>query len=287
MHAPDADESRRGHAAGRDVSQCDAREPTFNGGASDPDAPREGGWQVGTVISSSDPVLAERIAQAFDFVWIDLEHSALSVRDAQMLAIAAKAGGARTLVRLPRSDSELLGAVLDAGVDAIVAPKVDSAAQAARLVHAVRYPPNGTRGFAPRRATGARATAGALGSGHVGCVVQIETTEALGELAAIAATDGVDALVVGTADLSFDLGLPLDLNSAALISAIEEVGKAATRNGKPWGVAVGALTDWVRHLRSAGASFVVFASDAKLYAEAIDASAQQLRALDHEREAAV
>jgi 2-dehydro-3-deoxyglucarate aldolase/4-hydroxy-2-oxoheptanedioate aldolase len=244
-------------------------------------------WQIGTVISSADPVLAERIAQAFDFVWIDLEHSALSVRDAQVLAIAAKAGGARALVRLPRSDSELMGAVLDAGVDGIVAPKVDSAAQADRLVRAMRYPPDGTRGFAPRRATGGRATAGGLGPARVACVVQIEATEALGELDAIAATDGVDALVVGTADLSFDLGLPLDLNSAALTSAIEEVGRAATRSAKPWGVAVGAGMDWVEHLPNAGASFVVFASDAKLYAEAVDASAARLRALDQEQETAV
>jgi len=233
-------------------------------------------------------VLAERIAQAFDFVWIDLEHSALErPRRSDARHCGPKRVARETLVVFHGPTANCWERFSDAGVDAIVAPKVDSAAQAARLVHAVRYPPNGNARFAPRRATGARATAGALGSGHVGCCRANRDHGSAGRTCCDRGYGRVDALVVGTADLSFDLGLPLDLNSAALISAIEEVGKAATRNGKPWGVAVGALTDWVRHLRSAGASFVVFASDAKLYAEAIDASAQQLRALDHEREAAV
>ena len=58
------------------------------------------------------------------------EHSALGIRDAQLLAIAAKAGGAFALVRLPRHDSELVAAVLDMGIDGVIAPKVSSAADA-------------------------------------------------------------------------------------------------------------------------------------------------------------
>src|SRR5437763_16259025 len=91
---------------------------------------RSGAALVGTVVSSPDPVLTERLAHELDFVWIDLEHSALGIRDAQLLAIAAKAGGAFALVRLPRHDSELVAAVLDMGIDGVIAPKVSSAADA-------------------------------------------------------------------------------------------------------------------------------------------------------------
>jgi 4-hydroxy-2-oxoheptanedioate aldolase len=241
---------------------------------------RREAWLVGTVLSSPDPVLAERVAQSFDFVWIDLEHSALSVGDAQVLAIAVKAGGASALVRLPRSDSELLAAILDAGVDGIVAPKVSTSAQAAALVCATRYPPAGSRGFAPRRASRGRASVDVTigDAAKVACIVQIETREALENLDAIAATDGVDGLVVGTADLSMDLGLPLQLATTALESAVNAAGEAARRQHKPWGVAAGARPEWVTGLRAAGASMLVFSSDARLYSEAVEQCALRLRA---------
>ena len=238
-------------------------------------------WVVGTVLSAADPVLAKKVAQSFDFAWIDLEHSCLTIRDIQIIAIALKAGGAAGLVRLPSFDSELLGAALDAGVDGVVAPKVESPAQAAHLVDALHYPPRGSRGFAPRRGT-APPTEGRAGHRrHIACVIQIETKRALENLDELAGTDGVDALVVGTADLSFELELPLHLRGAALMSAVDSVRQAATRHGKEWGVAVGALPEWVADLPRQGASMLAFSSDFRLYANAIEHAADSARAIAH------
>jgi len=234
---------------------------------------------IGTVLSSPDPVFAERVAQAFDFVWIDLEHSALSVRDALILAIAVKAGGASSLIRLPRFDSELLTAVLDTGVDGVVAPKIASSADAAHFARSVRYPPHGLRGFAPRRANGGNAAVGSDPVSDVACIVQVETRAALEDVDAIAATPGVDGIVVGLADLSLDLGRPLDMEAAELVAAAEGVGAAAARRGVPWGLAAGTLPDWVRTTWATGADMLVFSSDLRLYGETIDAAARRLREL--------
>lgn len=250
--------------------------------ATEPVPPRDriDSWRIGTVVSSPDPVLAEAVASAVDFIWIDLEHSALTVRDAQTLAIAAKAGGAMSFVRVPRADSAVVGAVLDMGVDGIVAPKVESAAQASAVVDALRYPPAGSRGFAPRRGTrGALGTDRGAGLGRPLCVVQIETRSGVEHAEAIAGSEGVDALVVGTADLSFDLGSPLDMDGEALKRAIEVVGQAARRHAMDWGVAIGALTEWVSTLAQQGASLMVFSSDLGLYTRAIAQGADAARAV--------
>lgn len=246
-------------------------------GSTVPDGMAAGDWEIGTVLSSPDPVLAEGIALSFDFAWIDMEHSALSIRDAQILAIGLRSGGARAFVRVPRFDSDLIGAVLDAGVDGLVAPKIESAAQARELVSAISYPPAGTRGFAPRRASGGRAAV-AAGDRPL-CVIQIETQVAIREVDAIAAVPGVDVLVVGTADLSLDLGVPLDMEAEALIAAATTTGAAAKACGKKWGVAIGSTPPWVEQLPDAGASMLVFSSDLRQYREATEASARKLRKL--------
>src|SRR5215213_1172282 len=108
---------------------------------------------VGTVISVPDVGLAELTAAAVDFVWIDLEHGALSLRDVQPLAIAARSAGAAALVRLRSTSDSALGPALDAGVDGVVVPRVATVADAEGVVERLRYPPRGSRGLAARRSS--------------------------------------------------------------------------------------------------------------------------------------
>lgn len=234
---------------------------------------------VGTVVSSPDPVLAERLASAFDFVWIDLEHSALSLGDAQLLAIAARAGGAYSLIRLPCFDSEALTAALDMGVDGVVAPKVASFHEAQWLAASVQYPPRGTRGFAPRRAQVTRSPSNGRLEARVAVVVQIETRVALANLDEIAATEGVDALVVGTNDLSLDLGHTLDVDSPELAEAVTRVGDAARHRSRAWGLAISSMPEWASAAFADGAGMFVFSSDTQLYTEAVERSAARVRSL--------
>jgi 4-hydroxy-2-oxoheptanedioate aldolase len=228
--------------------------------------------RVGTVISLPDVALAELAGSALDFAWIDLEHGALSVRDAQALAIALAAAGCEAHVRLPHADSELLGPVLDAGVDGVVAPRVDDAETARRLVRRLRYPPAGVRGFGPRRS-------GDYGRGPtstVSCTVQIESPTGVAAAADIAAVDGVEAVVLGCADLAQALDLPQDLSSRALAEAVDRVAVAAAAGGRRFGLAAGGDFSEVAALAAGRADHVVFSADVRVYSRAIDAAMDSL-----------
>jgi 4-hydroxy-2-oxoheptanedioate aldolase len=142
--------------------------------------------------------------------------------------------------------------------------------EAEAAVSRTRHPPNGTRGYGPRRLS--------LRHRHrdrrpaVPSVwVQIEGASGVERAGAIASVPGVDAVVVGTADLSFSLGTPLDTGSAPVGDAVAAVRDAA------FGVA-GAPNGDVARL-AAGASILVLGTDARFCAGAVDAAAQQMRDL--------
>lgn len=226
----------------------------------------------GTVLSTADPVLAELVAGSFDFVWIDLEHSALTIRDLQVLTIAVQASGCVALARLPHSDSELLTAALDAGVDGLVAPRVSSVEAAESFLASLAYPPTGHRGFAPRRGNAfGTALRGADDPRPIG-IVQIETAEGLENVSKIAAVPDLDWLIVGLADLSFELGTPLQPEAPALRAAVERVHEAAARSGVRLGLAASGDEHALRRLLNRRVSVLLYSSDARLYAEAVAAA---------------
>jgi 2-keto-3-deoxy-L-rhamnonate aldolase RhmA len=235
--------------------------------------------RVGTVISVAEPALAEMAAGAFDLVWIDLEHGALTVRDAQQLAIAARAGGCEAHVRLPTCDSEALAAVLDAGVDGVVAPRVETGAEAAAFARRLRHAPAGSRGFGPRRAGGYGRVAAFWDSpeARVECTVQIETPAGVEAARAIARTDGVDAVVLGCGDLSLALGVPQQLGAPALVAAAERVAAEAFGADRWFGVAAGGDPAAIAALAGGRADVVLYSADVRLYAAAVDEAARALR----------
>ena len=226
---------------------------------------------IGTVISVPDAALAELVCERFDFVWIDMEHGQLGPREAQVMAIAARAAGCAALVRLPRPDSELIPALLDAGVDGEVAPRVENAVTAALLADRLRYPPSGSRGVAPRRASSyGRVAEPWNAGGRPACVVQIESARGVDNAAAIAAVEGVDALVVGCSDLSLDIGVPGRFDSPALLDAVRRVERSAAESQVACGVAAPGATAALAALVGGGFSIFVYSSDVRLYARAVD-----------------
>jgi 4-hydroxy-2-oxoheptanedioate aldolase len=224
---------------------------------------------AGTVVSVPDPALAELLGERLDFLWIDLEHGQLGPREVPVLAIAARAAGCAALVRLPQADSDLLPALLDAGVDGVVAPRVDDAATAQRLAARLRYPPSGTRGTAPRRAN-SYGRASAPPDADLACIVQIETATGVRNAPEIAHVDGVDALVVGCSDLTLDLGVPGEPNSPALFDAVRRVQDAAGDAGIASGVAGAADASTLASLLAGGSTVVVYSSDVRIYARAVE-----------------
>lgn len=224
--------------------------------------------RIGTTISFFDPALAELVASAFDFVWIDLEHGSLSVRDVQHLAIAIQSTGARALVRVPSSEFDRLGALLDARVDGVVVPMTETPDQIERVVQRMRYPPGGTRGLAPRRATAYGRVAPALDA-KVELVAQIETPNGVANAAAIAAVDGLDLLFAGTTDLR--LTLPQGAEVAERVTSIQT---CAQEVAKSWGLA---LAPGGTAYPSNDADMILLGSDVSLIARGIDREVMHLR----------
>ena len=140
-----------------------------------------------------------------DFVWIDLEHNATTTEAMLGHLIAARAGGAASIVRIPNNDVGWIKRVLDSGAEGIILPRCYSAREAAEFVSACRYPPMGTRGFGPRRPMeyGRIAQPEYLRQANrdVFVVVQVETVEILDELDQVLELEGLDSLVLGPQDL--------------------------------------------------------------------------------------
>jgi 4-hydroxy-2-oxoheptanedioate aldolase len=233
---------------------------------------------TGTFLTLPGATAAELLAEPFDLVLIDLEHGALGPFEAQEMILGAQAAGTYALVRLPADAYALMTAVLDAGADGVVLADVGSAVVAAAAVERISHPPDGIRGWGPRRSslrqrrTGRRPPRPSLW-------VQIESTEGVAEAAAIASVPGVDVLLVGTSDLSFSVGTPLDTHAPQVLEAVAEVRAAADAVGVAFGVA-GAL-DLAPPEARAGASILVHSTDARLCAGAVDGIADWLSSTLH------
>ncbi|MBA3263492.1 MAG: hypothetical protein H0T69_13680 [Thermoleophilaceae bacterium] len=219
--------------------------------------------------------LAELVAEPLDFVWIDLEHGALDTADVQPLAVAVRAAGCAAFARLANSDSPRLPAVLDAGVDGVVAPRVESAGQARRLVDRLRHPPRGSRGFAARRGTAYGRSADAC---DPLCLVQIESTAGVEAADEIAAVDGVDALVVGCADLALALDGTLEPSSPRVRDAIAHVQGAAEAEGIASGIAGPDDGQLLLELAAETSTLLACSADVRMYARAVDEAVARLRA---------
>ena len=185
---------------------------------------------LGVWTMSSSPDNAEVMAQTgIDFVLMDHEHGQATLPDAIAQLRAMKGTGCAGLMRVPWNDTIYIKRVLDAGIQGVMVPQVNTAEEARAVVAACRYPPLGIRGAAG----GTRATSYGADMGYYGraadeliVMVQIETPQAVENAAAIAAVDGVDVVFVGPRDLSAYIGKLNKMDDPelrALISRVEEV----------------------------------------------------------------
>jgi 2-keto-3-deoxy-L-rhamnonate aldolase RhmA len=179
------------------------------------------------------PTSAEVTAMSgFDVVVVDLEHGAGDEAAARAQITAAQPH-AHVVVRVPEGPAQA-GRMLDAGADGVIVPQVASPEQAESAADAVRYAGAG-RGISPLsrgNRFGADPQWRERADARIACIVQIERASALEGVEEIAALPEVDALLMGPADLSNDLGVALDLDGDALRDAARRVADAAVQNGK-------------------------------------------------------
>jgi 4-hydroxy-2-oxoheptanedioate aldolase len=146
----------------------------------------------------------------FDSLYVDLEHSSLSLETTSQICIAALDVGIAAFVRVPQLD--MIGRVLDGGALGVIAPDVRTAAQAREVVRAAKYPPLGARGFATAlphfqfRSPPAKEAYPALDAATM-VIVQFESAESVANAEEIFAVEGVDVVLFGTNDLTANMGI--------------------------------------------------------------------------------
>ncbi|MCC3278404.1 HpcH/HpaI aldolase/citrate lyase family protein [Arthrobacter sp. zg-Y40] len=229
-----------------------------------------GGRQTGMWVCSGSPLVAEICAgSGLDWLLIDAEHSPNGLESLLAQLQAVHGYPVSAVVRPPSGDAVLLKQYLDLGAQNLLIPMVDSAEQAAELVRAVRYPPQGIRGVGSALARASRWNRidGYLENAaeSVTLLVQIESAAAVENVAEIAAVDGVDGLFLGPADLAASMGHLGQQEHPDVVAAVEHCIRVAQAAGKPVGVNAFAEATARRYI-AAGVDFILVGADVALLA---------------------
>lgn len=225
---------------------------------------KEGRRQIGLWCSIPDSGNVEMLAGCgYDWLLLDTEHAAMGPVDTLPLMQAAAPYDVTTIVRPGWNNPVEIKKLLDCGAQSLLIPYVQNAVEATEAVAAVRYPPAGIRGVAGMT-RGSRYGAIKDYARHaheeICLLLQVETTEALSNLEAIAAVDGVDGIFIGPADLAASMGHAGEPShpevKAAVIEAVHRIRKA--------GLPAGILTldqAFLRDVAEAGALFIAVDTD--------------------------
>jgi len=221
-----------------------------------------GGWMV-----TNDAMLTESMGDCgFDFIVVDTEHSAQDPVGVMHHMMALKDTPATPICRVAWNDFVRVKQLLDIGAQGIVFPWISTEEHALQAVSATRYPPAGVRGWGPRRAQRYADNMPdyfAHANDNIAVLCQIETQEGLDNAEAIAKVDGVDALMIGPADLSVNIGVPLDWECPKFEAAVQRVREAADAAGKAYGVITCGAEMGKRWLAN-GARVIIGGSDSGL-----------------------
>jgi 2-keto-3-deoxy-L-rhamnonate aldolase RhmA len=213
---------------------------------------RESQPVFGCTITTGSLDLAARAATAgFHFLWLELEHSPLTLETVRHIVLATRDLPAVPFARVPETEVWSAKRVLDAGVHGVVFPFVSTPALARQVADACRYPPAGQRGSGASLATASWPDPDGYydsADRNIVVVVVVEQAAALEHLDAIAATPGVDVVFVGTGDLSFSLGLRGQQRHPLVEAAASDVLAAAHRHGRVAGRPAGTFDETQRYI---------------------------------------
>jgi 4-hydroxy-2-oxoheptanedioate aldolase len=233
---------------------------------------RAGEPTMGCFMGLGSAAVAEVLGHAgFEWLVVETEHNALDAAEVQELVTAVEGTGAVPFVRVPSLDRVAIQRALDIGALGIVVPLVRTAEEAAAIVSATRFPPEGTRSFGPLRA-------GRYGfdnedyfrraNDQIVVILILETREAFEGIREIAAVPGIDALYVGPFDLALSFGLdPMGAQSEELESLIRDAQRICSGCGATLGVPVRTVAELLRR-RAEGFKLFGFGPDYLLLADA-------------------
>ncbi len=191
-----------------------------------------------TITVNSIDVAAHAARLGFDFLWIEMEHSPITLETLRNMVLATRGLPALPFARVPVNELWTAKRVLDAGVFGVMFPFTSTPELARQAADACHYPPVGRRGSGPVLAEfGWPETASYhdCADENVVVIAIIEEARALEQIDQIAATPGIDVLFIGTSDLSFSLGLRGNQKDPRLQAAIAKVVEAGRKHGKALG----------------------------------------------------
>ena len=208
------------------------------------------------------------MAGDFDGFWIDVEHGGLTVRDVEIAVAAGLAHGLESFVRVPPTDYATVTRCFESGASGVMAAQITSAEQADEFVRWAKFAPRGHRGLNPlgydgRFGTVPLAEFAERANRESFVAVQIETAQAVDEVDAIAAVDGVDLLFVGPSDLSQAMGVTGEFTHERSLEAVDRVAAACRAHGKHW-AAVTPTPAYASMLIDKGCTLISPTNDVKL-----------------------
>ena len=228
----------------------------------------KGERMVGLWTAMCDPYAAEVAARAgFDWLVVDGEHAPNDIRSlaAQMQVIQPLCPA---ILRLPMNEPWLIKQALDAGAQTLLAPMINTAEEARAVVRAMRYPPDGIRGVAHPLGRcshfGEIADYGTTAQDQLCLIVQVESCASVANLEDILAVDGVDAALIGPADLAADMGHHGDMFHADVQKVLADTLRRIRAAGKAAGIFEAREAAIQRHFHD-GAQFVGVGADIVMF----------------------
>lgn len=195
---------------------------------------------IGSWLTLDSTAVAEIMSKSgyFDWLTIDMEHSAITLKQAQELIRIIKLCSVAPLVRVGENNPYLIKRVMDAGAHGVIVPMVNSKEEAQAAVASVKYPPSGNRGVGLARAQGYGFSFDKYKKWveeESVVIVQIEHVKAIDNLEEILSTPGVDGSIIGPYDLSGSIGYPGDFNNPLVLEAIKSYESVCKKMKKPMG----------------------------------------------------
>jgi 4-hydroxy-2-oxoheptanedioate aldolase len=226
---------------------------------------RAGELTFGAWVSFSDIAVSEIMAGiGFDWLLIDTEHAPFTLETLACVLMACDNGPTVPIVRVPWNDRVIIKQVLDLGAGGILIPYVSSVEEARQAVAACKYPPEGIRGFGPRRASDYyRKTEEYIRLANEALLVALQIEHIAGVRATrqILQVPGIDVVLLGPMDLSASLGLLGQLDHPDVVEAVEHVIAEAQRARIAVGIPIDAPPDVVSQWVSKGCQFVIVGED--------------------------
>lgn len=221
----------------------------------------------------------------FDWMFIDTEHNSMTVDTAAQISSAALAIGVTPIVRVPGYEHHHATRALDNGAQGVVVPHVDTVEVARRIADQCRFPPIGHRsmggglqqvGFAPMPLGELARTI----NEETLVVVMLESPQAIEHCASIAAVPGIDALLIGTNDLCFEMGIPGKFDDPRVAEAYKKVIAACKKHGKFAGMGGMYTKELLERHIAMGVQLILSGSDFSLLQQAAKARADLVRGFE-------